>query len=92
MISCNVSADPSPDVNWQRGRVVLSTHDTKVIIMMNDCQLSSKVLNLSSQNKYQMSSFPLDVAGNTRQFVLTIKDIREEDYGKIFNLSITFNF
>jgi len=61
MISCNVSADPSPDVNWQRGRVVLSTHDTK--------------------NKYQMSSFPLDGAGNTRQFVLTIKNIREEDYG-----------
>ena len=30
IISCNVSADPSPDVNWQRGRVVLSTHDTKV--------------------------------------------------------------
>ena len=29
-VSCNVTADPSPDVNWQRGRLVLSTHDTKV--------------------------------------------------------------
>ena len=29
-ISCNVTADPAPDVNWQRGRHVLSTHDTKV--------------------------------------------------------------
>ena len=32
-VGCNVSADPSPDVNWMRGRLVLSTHDTKVIIM-----------------------------------------------------------
>jgi len=30
-ISCNVSADPSPDVNWQRGRLVISTHDNKQI-------------------------------------------------------------
>ena len=32
-----------------------------------------------------MSSFPLDGAGNMRQFVLTIKNIREEDYGKDSN-------
>ena len=31
-VGCNVTADPSPDVNWMRGRLVLSTHDTKVKI------------------------------------------------------------
>ena len=33
-VGCNVTADPSPDVNWMRGRLVLSTHDTKVEVMM----------------------------------------------------------
>ena len=33
-VGCNVTADPSPDVNWMRGRLVLSTHDTKVMIMV----------------------------------------------------------
>ena len=32
-VGCNVSADPSPDVNWMRGRLVLSTHDTKVTMI-----------------------------------------------------------
>ena len=31
-VGCNVTADPSPDVNWMRGRLVLSTHDTKVTL------------------------------------------------------------
>ena len=39
-----------------------------------------------------MSSFPLDGAGNMRQFVLTIKDIREEDYGKLIVTLETHNF
>ena len=34
IVGCNVTADPSPDVNWMRGRLVLSTHDTKVRIMV----------------------------------------------------------
>ena len=29
-IACNVSADPAPDVNWARGRTVLSKYDSKV--------------------------------------------------------------
>ena len=33
------------------------------------------------QNKYQMSSFPLTQDKRVRQFVLTIRNIREEDYG-----------
>ena len=36
-----------------------------------------------------MSSFPLSGVGNMRQFVLTIKDIREEDYGKILVVKVT---
>jgi len=59
-ISCNVSADPAPDVNWQRGRTVLSHHDHK--------------------SKYQMSSKPIKDE-NTRMFILTIRNIREEDFG-----------
>ena len=31
-VGCNVTADPSPDVNWMRGRLVLSTHAPKVKI------------------------------------------------------------
>jgi len=59
-ISCNVSADPAPDVNWQRGRTVLSHHDHK--------------------NKYQMTSKPIGDQ-NAKMYVLTIRDIREEDFG-----------
>ena len=29
-IACNVTADPAPDVNWARGRTVLSKYDSKV--------------------------------------------------------------
>ena len=29
-IACNVTADPGPDVNWARGRTVLSKYDNKV--------------------------------------------------------------
>ena len=59
-ISCNVSADPSPDVNWQRGRTVLSHHD--------------------HQHKYEMMA-ESSGSEDKRTFTLTIKDIREEDFG-----------
>lgn len=38
-ISCNVSADPAPDVNWQRGRKVLTQHNHK-----NKYQMKSEPL------------------------------------------------
>ena len=80
-IACNVTADPAPDVNWARGRTVLSKYDSKV----GECCVvvcPQSVL----QDKYEMRTSKrttgLGSQGETvvRQFSLIIKDIREEDY------------
>jgi len=61
-ISCNVSADPSPDVNWRRRQ--------------------GEVLSQQQKRgaKYKMHSRPSREGGG-RTFLLTIWDVREEDFG-----------
>jgi len=61
-ISCNVSADPSPDVNWRRRQGEKLSQQQK------------------RGPKYKMHSRPSREGGG-RTFHLTIRDVREEDFG-----------
>ena len=77
-------ADPAPDVNWRRGRSVLSKYDNKV----EQVETSARQLNCLLQDKYEMRTLEQEINSTggrevVRQFLLIIKDIREEDYGEI---------
>ena len=81
-----MSADPAPDVNWRRGRSVLSKYDNKVELV----ETSARQLNCLLQDKYEMRTLEQEINSTgsggkevVRQFLLIIKDIREEDYGEI---------
>ena len=82
-----MTADPAPDVNWKRGRTVLSKYDSKVEPV--ETLALARPLHCILQDKYEMRT--LEQADNStgsaggnvmRQFILIIKDIREEDYGE----------
>ena len=42
VLACNVTADPPPDLNWQRGRTVLSHHDHR-----EQSNIMAGILNLT---------------------------------------------
>lgn len=92
-IDCNVTADPAPDVNWKRGRTVLSKYDSKVNTdnSADYTYYDTLLHSLHLKNKYEMMTLKRNnesLPGTadeavTRQFILIIKDIREEDYGTV---------
>jgi len=83
-ISCNVSADPSPDVNWLRrqGEVLSQQHKKgkNPWVKMHSWGGSKSSRRRWSLAAYWMKSNS-SVEVGTRTFQLTIRNVREEDFG-----------